>query len=300
MSDNIYDFRSAKVKDRLMSMDYEELNRHLSEVSDLPDFAQKDGYICLIWEVMEEKDPNPCNFSDEDIQLSWEAFCEKCREEEDLTIIDDMPESLPFSASSEKKPKKKTFTRILRGVAIAAAIAALLCGVAAAFGVNVFERFIHWGDGTVQFFPGAESSAESASPSLSEMASVPAFKELRDKLMEQTDLPLVPQTDPKDSSLESLHIQKDGEAFSVNASYIFDEGCIYFEYSFFSTYEELFLSVHQANNSSLSTYLLNDRVYYFIVNNDQQKVIWFENNIECQIWGNFTEEDAKELVNSIQ
>ena len=147
MSDSIYDFRSAKVKDRLMGMDYEELDRHLSEVSDLPDFAQKDGYICLIWEVMEEKNPNPCNFSDEDIRLSWEAFCEKCREEENLTIIDDMPESPPISASSGNKPKKKPFIRILRGAAIAAAIAALLCVVASAFGYNVIRMFVSWGEG---------------------------------------------------------------------------------------------------------------------------------------------------------
>lgn len=290
MSDSIYDFRSAKVKDRLMGMDYEELDRHLSEVSDLPDFAQKDGYICLIWEVMEEKNPNPCNFSDEDIRLSWEAFCEKCREEENLTIIDDMPESPPTYASSEKKPKKKTVTRILRGVAIAAAIAALLCVVASAFGYNVFRMFVSWGEGVFRLSP-TDSAVEEGEQH--------AFGDLVEEVNKHTDLPIVPSIAPTGAVIEELTIENTSAGCHINATYRHEEGIILFNFVVYSDPLGVPLSEHQINDDKATRYQTGGNTFYILCNLEQTGIVWHTENVGCYIWGDFSEEEAKRMVDSI-
>lgn len=290
MSDNIYDFRSVKVKDRLMSMDYEELNRHLSEVSDLPDFAQKDGYICLIWEVMEEKNPNPCNFSDEDIQLSWEAFCEKCREEENLKIIDDMPESPPISASSGKKPKKKPFIRILRGAAIAAAIAALLCVIASAFGYNVIQMFVSWGDGVFRLSP-TDSAVEEVEQH--------AFWDLDEEIKKHTDLPVVPNCNPTGAVIESLTTENTSKGCYINATYRHEEGMIQFHFVVYSDSFRVPVSEYQINNSQAVLYQAGGTTFYILHNLEQTSIAWYTENVGCYIWGEFSEEEAIQMVDSL-
>lgn len=290
MSDNIYDFRSAKVKDRLMSMDYEELNRHLSEVSDLPDFAQKDGYICLIWEVMEEKNPNPCNFSDEAIQLSWEAFCEKCREEENLTIIDDMPESPPISTSSGNKPKKKPFIRILRGAAIAAAIAALLCVIASAFGYNVIQMFVSWGDGVFRLSPDDRPIAE---------VEQHAFGDLAEEVKKHTDLPIVPNIAPAGAVIEELTMKNTSKGYHINATYRHEKGVIQFVYFIYPDSLGVPLSEYQINDDQAILYQTGGNTFYILCNLEQTGIVWYTENVGCYIWGDFSEEEAKRMVDSI-
>lgn len=291
MSEQVFDFPSAKEKERLMGMSFDELSRLQMQLLDMPQSKETDPYIQLIWEVLRERGDNPYGLTDEVICAEKEDFYENYCGRDIENDSDLVPESLLFVASSERKPKKKPLYRILRGAAVAAVIAVILCCVSSAFGFSVFRIFTYKGDGTLLFSPKELSSQETEQH---------AFPDLNKEILRhRSELPLVPNYDPKDCVLESIEANNFLRETSIVASYRHDEGHIYFEYSFYASLDEMGLTEIQINNGESKIYDSGGTRFYISRNLDQVSIIWFTENVKGFIWGDFTEEEAMQMVDSL-
>lgn len=292
MSDPVCDYHSAETRERLMGMDYDTLNRHLSEITELPDSDRKDGYISLIWEILEEKYPNPCKLSDTEIGLAWEDLCENyCRKTVEKTEKP-APESALFSASSGKKPGKKPLTRILRSVAVAAVIAVFLCCIASAFGYNVLEIFVKQSSGTLVF-----SNSDKLPSYKTEQH---AFWDLSREIERHTDLALVPNYDPKGTTLESLKTSSTAKGILVTAVYRYAEGVISFQYAFCSPTNDIPSTEYQIHNEEATIYESQGTRFYILRNLEQSSIAWVTDCGQCSIWGDFSVEEAMQMVDSLR
>ncbi|MBQ4565571.1 MAG: hypothetical protein IJA48_04410 [Oscillospiraceae bacterium] len=288
MSEQVLDHRSAKEKERLLGMNLDELNALLLQVSELPEFAQKDAYIQGILEVMQQKSENPYGLTREDILAEredfWESYCE-LRSEAEADIV---PESPPISTSSPEKPKKKPMIRFLRGIAAAAVVAALFCGIVGAFGSNVLHVVMRLGKGSVVFAPAEKPQGEPH-----------AFEDLYNILSLYSELPLVPKENPMDATASSVCTGKDIYGFYIDATYLCEKGTVGFSYHFYETADQMPRAECQVNEGELQLYKADGTSFYIFQNLGQTSIVWFVENVSCFIWGDFSVEEAKQMVDSL-
>ena len=290
MSEQGFGFRTIIEKERLMGMSFEALNFLLMQVSELPASAQREDYIGLIMEVMGERADNPYGLSDEMIQSEKEDFDENyCGNVIDFAE-DSVPESPLFSASSQKISKKKPLPRVLRGAAIAAVIAVLFCCVVSAFRGNTSRIFAKWGNGTLTFYPEEHYLGQSGQNT---------FRELKKELRQHTSLSLVPDYDPRGTTFESLETDTSRKDTSISAVYTHDSGYISFNYHFFGSNEDLPFIEIQINDRETTVYTAGGNRYYISKNLDTVNIVWFADTIMCTIWGDFTMEEAIQMVDSM-
>ena len=290
MSEQGFGFRTIIEKERLMGMSFEALNFLLMQVSELPASAQREDYIGLIMEVMRERADNPYGLSDEIIQSEKEDFDENyCGNVIDFAE-DSVPESPLFSASSQKISKKKPLPRVLRGAAIAAVIAVLFCCVVSAFRGNTSRIFAKWGNGTLTFYPEEHYLGQSGQNT---------FRELKKELRQHTSLSLVPDYDPRGTTFESLETDILSKWATVTAAYSHESGGIYFHYTLFESCEDLPAIELQINDRETTVHTVGGTRYYISRNIDAVNVVWFADTIMCTIWGDFTIEEAIQMVDSM-
>ena len=291
MSGSVYDFLSPKEKERIMGMSFDGLNQLLTQLTDMPESEETYRYVQFILEVLQERGDNPYGLTDEFIDSEREDFYENYCGNDIEPVTDTVPESLPFVSSSQENPRKKPMHRIMRGVAVAAAITVLLCCVVSAFGHKAFRIFSYWGDGTLLFsskeIPGRE-------------ANQPMFYELDQEIMRYAEDPaLVPNYGPESCIFESLEVNNTTKGTEVVATYRHDTGHISFSYSFFSSMDDLPLIELQINDRESRIYESGGQLFYISKNIDQVSIIWFTEQASCLIWGDFTEDDAIKMVDSL-
>lgn len=303
MSGQKFEHRSANEIERLQRMGFDELNDLLLQLSEQPESAQRDASMEVILEVMSEKTEYPYTLTEEERSVRqedfWENYCGTAFE----TETDVVPESPPIYASSQKNTPRKPVNRILRGLAIAALIAALLCCAGVAFGARLYDRMLRWNHGTVRFLPLSEdmpNPARETDEALTPAADTPAFAELKEALASFGVQPHLPEYLPGEFTLDHLYVESEGENFSVDAVYTYDGGKVNFGYSCYLDAGEAFRSYYHANEGSVATCVKDGIMYYFLCNEDRYQIIWFEGDLECSITGSFTEEEAREMVDSIQ
>lgn len=302
MSGQKFEHRSAIEIERLRRMGFDELNDLLLQLSEQPESAQRDASMEVILEVMSEKTEYPYTLTEEERSVRqedfWENYCGTAFE----TETDVVPESPPIYASSQKNTPRKPMNRILRGLAIAALIAALLCCAGAAFGARLYDRMLRWNHGTVRFLPLSEdmpNPVRETDEALTPAAYTPAFDELKEALASFGVQPQLPEYLPGELTLDQLYVESEGENFSVDAAYTYDGGKVNFDYSYYPNPGTTYRSYYHANEGGVATCVKDGTMYYFLRNNEKLQIIWFEGDLECSISGNFTEEEARKMVDSI-
>lgn len=290
MSDQVYEYSSAAEKQRLKDMHYDALNALLLQELSTPEAARNNDYIHLILEEMKGREDAPCTMRGEDVAEALRYFREDFGGKAANGAA--APEAASPSVASEKAPGKKRGIRILNVAAIAAVIILLLCGTASALGFNVFKAFAVWTDSTLFFTNG-----NSERPSILEQH---AFPDLNIVVRSYSTLPLVPDHDLKASSLEKMDWVKTAVGTQVTATYLHDGGTINFRYIFYTDPENTPASEYRMNNNEVILYEHNGTSYYIFMNADQCNIVWTVENVACNIYGDFTMEEAKEMVDSIR
>jgi len=57
--------------------------------------------------------------------------------------------------------------------------------------------------------------------------------------------------------------------------------------------------IYEINNQGAVSYNVNDIDYYIEDNLGKERIVWYNDNAECYISGDFTEREARKIVNSI-
>ena len=191
-------------------------------------------------------------------------------------------------------PVKTTRRRMPRWVrsfaATAAVLAILLVGssiTARAFGFNFWQTVIQWTQETFHFGSWGESKASS---SLS-------FDSLKDAL-EEGNIPvwLVPTSIPDGFALADITIQQSPLKNTYTAKYANEEKILritvrdYLDRPFYI----------EQGDGLVEEYQVFGITYYLFSNLEHNRAVWLYESYECDISGDISMEELKEMINSIQ
>ena len=59
------------------------------------------------------------------------------------------------------------------------------------------------------------------------------------------------------------------------------------------------VSEYQINNSQARLYQVGGTTFYILRNLEQTSIAWYTENVGCYIWGDFSEEEAIQMVDSL-
>lgn len=254
-------------------------------------------YIMAIMEVIQAK-YQAAGYQPLDIDAAWKSFQENYQNQTPLVQSnppccgpDPNPSSInqPGKSSHTSQPKSGKTTRLFRYFAAAAVFTVILGSTtASAFGFNVFQVIASWTAETFGFdLPGAQTAA--ADP----------YKELRHKVSNLTDTPVVPNWSPEGTTLLDVTFKETLMGTRVQASFSTEDKDFNITIFIYHTILEIYNPIYQKDNTNIIEYQVNNITHYMINNNEFSGATWSNQNVECTIQGNLSLEDLERMVNSI-
>lgn len=255
------------------------------------DFAKDSGidtdFVRLVLEVIEEKEQSCGNLD----SCTWPEIQEryKAMQSENLLKADlSLNTSPEHRCNTSFRHPKRQFSHHIRRIAIAAIITLLLCGTA--FGLNLWQLIVNWTTDTFSFLSSNE---------VKEVFSTEAMDHLRVSVARITDIPVVPyHAPPNTQQIGNLSITERNDRYIVGAGYI-TEG------REFSILIVVFRDTvygcpsYQKNPDIEKEYISGNVTHYLSGNMDNQCAIWINENIECSIQGQLTEQELQQMIDSI-
>lgn len=241
-------------------------------------------------DALDEIDPLP-ELEAFDTQKSLERFR---REHADLFASVEAAAAVVSDPSSDKKPSRHAFFKYLP----IAALLVLLLGsaTAQAFGVDVLGVIAHWSSEIFQLNSRSTPYAAIQTVPLAEGESA-AYETLEDAVEAfGITAPIVPQWLPERFTLTEVTATNRSSGIMIYADYISDDGFFQIRYketaiSDLSSLEQEGADVKMHTQGNIRHYLLYDLGRY--------KVFWQNGELECRMSGTATEQEMKDIIDSI-
>ena len=202
------------------------------------------------------------------------------------------------AATSSSSPAKKHSGRALFKILPIAAVLVLLFGsmTAQAFGLDIFGAIARW---TSEIFQLSESSTPHATIGTNPLAE---GKEAHyDSLEEALDAfsitaPVAPKWIPDRFELETIIAVNKSGGVLICADYASSGGFLQVRYKEVKNID--FSSLEQ-ENGDVETHFKNGIEHYLLSDMDREKAFWQNGELECQIFGNVSQQEMKDIVDSI-
>lgn len=259
------------------SMATEELEEILRLDAEMPEGQESDmDKILYIMEVLAERKRNNSHTGKTALE-AYESFKQNYMPEADNNVI-------PIKA----KHKVPRWIRSL--TAIAAVLAILLAGAvtAKAFGLDVWKAVVQWSQETFHF---GEQGGTDVNNSLQ-------FESLQ-KALEEGNVPtwLVPTYIPEEFILVEIDTQQTPKKNIYKAKYTRGEETIVIAVRDYLVKNPFYV---EQSDGLIDEYESSGITYYLFSNQDQNRAVWLYESYECEISGDVTIEELKEMIDSIQ
>ena len=278
--------KDTEIHNEYDSMTIEELEQRLKEVFYYTDqiddsLAEELEQIC---DALDKKKP----LEDMDtVEEYWKRFTKNYAGDLlSIGIQDNTKQTDTLTSRKRREPKVKTrdYHKVLRIALIAAVIIALLAGatcVAAAFGYNLWGWIPVWDADELHFV------SETQEPVLASTIST-ALKQLG------IDEPLCPTWLPDGFVLTESQIN--AKPLILHEAYYSQDRYITIT---ISSIDGLGTVAYQKEDIAPAEYTVNNIVHYIFDNVGSVQVVWYTENYSIAIAGNVTEEEMKDIINSV-
>lgn len=203
------------------------------------------------------------------------------------------------AAAAEKRSaasKRKHF-KYSKALPIAAALILLLGSMTAqAFGLNVLSALSRWTSQVFRLDQNDHSAAFVRFNPLEEGESA-TYDTLEDALAAfGIDAPIVPKEIPERFTLEEVVAKNRTTGILIYANYTCELEFLQFQYK--ENYLKNLTSLEK-EYGNVETYFMGGFNHYLISDLGRHKLLWQNGDFECQIFGNVSVEEIKEIVSSI-
>lgn len=275
----------------LRDLPTEELEQLLQQDFILNENSESDtDYIKAIMEVImsrERKDPDERNAM---IDAAWEDFQENYHGQS--TAYEPVP--FPEYDSStipqvNSVSRKKAPRRIIGSIAVAAAIICLLVSFASASGW--LKALVTW---TSETFSFVSPKRDVEVPELDD-----PYMNLRLEVADYTDSEVVPIWAPEGTVLESaIRVLERQDVTIVESAFLFDSGEFTIRYRIYDTIPNEYPIFYEWTTEH--THYIHDGIEYHIASNNRDNTAsWINDGVEGMIQGDLSEDDLKQMVDSI-
>lgn len=275
----------------LRDLPTEELEQLLQQDFILNENSESDtDYIKAIMEVImsrERKDPDERNAM---IDAAWEDFQENYHGQS--TAYEPVP--FPEYDSStipqvNSVSRKKAPRRIIGSIAVAAAIICLLVSFASASGW--LKALVTW---TSETFSFVSPKRDVEVPELDD-----PYLNLRLEVADYTDLEVVPTWAPDGTVMENdIRVLERQDVTIVESAFLSDSGEFTIRYRIYETIPKEY-PVSYEWTTEHTHYFHDGTEYHIATNNQDNTVSWIDDGVEGLIQGDLSEEDLKQMVDSI-
>ena len=256
------------------SMATEELEEILRLDAEMPEGQESDIYkILYIMEVLAERKRNNSHTGKTALE-AYESFKQNYMPKTDDNVI-------PIKI---KRPLPRWFRHL---AATAAVLVLLLAGsvTAKAFGLDVWKAVVQWSQETFHF------GDEVADNNLT-------YLSLQDAL-EKGNVPtwLVPTYIPEGYVLTEIDVQKTPKKNIYKAKYMWGEEIIVIAVRDYLGKNPFYV---EQSDGLVDEYESSGITYYLFSNQNQNRAVWLYESYECELSGDVTLEELKEMIQSIQ
>lgn len=200
-------------------------------------------------------------------------------------------ETLPSAKPTRSTGRRGGRFRVVRMVEVAAAVVLCLVVTANAFGVNPIQAFLNWADGVIQVYSNPSGVMELPADDPSE------YHTLEEALAANgIDASGCPTWVPRDYSLYSVRSRAADDVIKCTASYESTRGELLIRVAHYSM-ENAASTEERKDGGSLYTH--NGVGYYIVTNNGWSKAGWDIGLNSYVISGQISEDELKEIINSI-
>lgn len=268
-------------------------------------------------EVMLKREKKEPGYQPPDVNKAWAEFKEFYQDQaldEDLEkfVTDDSDISkktessppktvIPFASSRANGPHPpcrapRKLHAVGRMALLIATITIISCGVASAFGFDIFQAVANWTSETFGFSRTVEE------PRREDINSNRDFVSLRQIVASITDIPLVPQwASDQVEPLGEARITENADFIKISCDYLFSDSKREFNIRI-RVYNDLpdeYPRVYQKDNNDVEELVVNGITHYLMKNIDNATATWTNGTAECVIQGDLTMEEMEQMVESI-
>lgn len=225
--------------------------------------------------------------TDADVQAAWETFRARIREEEN-TPTEGIPEEAPVAVPFAKPEKKKPGRKKLRWAVAAAAVVCLLA--VPALGGDGMENLVQWTERHFSFLPQNNLPQE--------RPGAVTYAEVQETVTQLTIQPVLPNWYPEGTVLEDLEVSEMFDGTNVNVSFSLKDKEFSLNIEVYDL-EQIGTTKYEKNEGPVETYYVNRIPHYIMGNMEKHIVTWQNGNTENSIRGSLTEEELKQMIDSI-
>ena len=258
------------------------------EAADLDAAEPNVDFISIVLEVLAERESVQ---DKERAEKAWEDFQEyynlRIQEETKPDKVEEAPCDHP--CKTEHRQRSPKLRRVIRIGVVAAALAVLLCGTA--FGWNFFQAVADWTEETFHFLTGQERNRQKEQN---------ALYVLQVAVEEKTDTLAVPKWAPEGTAENGVPKKNERtDRFAVYASYLIGTREFTIRITIHDTPPETYTITYQKNAEIEEEYLAGGIAHYIMGNTETLSVMWLNGCVEGHIQGKLTEEELREMIDSI-
>ena len=278
--------KASQIYKHLSSMDPDELIDELADKWDAMD--DKDFDPELIDAYLEKLDKTGPLASDFNAENSLAAFQEK-----PSLLLEQME---PALKPSDTIPRQRLHSRFRAARLIATVVVVTLaCMVTAqALGYNVFEVIARWTEETFRFTTPAQTET-GAAPS--------GDKEYKD-LKEALDAfgiteSVAPTWYPSEFEMSGIKVSPASGEVKFRVTYEAEEKFMAVTIRQFESAKDASSITYEKDDSPVTPYECDGITHYLMSNNGQMRAAWTNQNMTCSISGDLSEDELKQMINSI-
>lgn len=269
-----------------------------------------------VMEVVYKREKKEPDYTPPDVNKAWAEFKEFYQDQEiekdleelfpdKLSDMSKKAESSPsnsvikvkFPQADGAKSRRPRKLRSLGRVAVLVAMVTILsCGVASAFGFDIFQAVADWTAETFGFSRTIEGPEQvGTNPSGN------PFKSLEVRVAQVTDSKLVPSASMEVEATSEAQVSERPDCKKLSCNYNFRDSKREFSINIrvFPELPEKYKRVYQKDDNEVKEFVVNGITHYLMQNNETATATWTNGAAECVIQGDLTMEELEKMVESI-
>jgi len=245
----------------------------------------------------EEKDPTgrlpDVDAAWDELQMMYNSL-DRIPLEEEGALPDLAHSSEALAAQAGDKPKRISIRRIVRTVAVMAAVIALCLGLmvgAQAAGADVFGALARWTDETFHF----ETRAANLDNNNKLYASIQETLDAQESLGQYA-----PRWYPEGSTITDVQIFQDDLGVSVQISLADGDGDLFYinvDRYYQNTYIDS--QTFEIDAEHVEEYLSKGKTYFILSNSENNAAVWSDGSVMQTIWGQLDSNCIKRIIDSV-
>lgn len=231
---------------------------------------------------------------DFDLSASWREFKEKHHDLLEGLVSADQQSS---AFASEEKPKRRRSMKPIRAALVVVMILAMLLMASCGIIEYIIKAIAHWSEEVFRYEVMQELMVEEPEPELPE---VQYHGSLEDALKEYgvpTEYSKIIY--PEGYFLDLIIVQNYTDSIKISASYVCSEDEIVFTIWHYLDSTSLEYQATEKLPQDAEIYILNGIKYYFVNNSGMPNVTWIAGTEMYSLIGNVSQEQLKEMIDSI-